>query len=1128
MALRPIVIPLDGGHDTTVDKRLAGLARFRSVVNGRLDADGRVVSRPRYQQLGTTTFGSGTFAAYDLFDLDGRLCALGDRLGRGYPTDIFEYVNAGVAWRPTDSTDPAGGVIPRLPRGTGMRDMPRPPDQESGAVAADVAATGGYVLMVWQPGGSAPLAYAQVINASAAQTLLVREFTSGEACKLVRAVATSGRLWMVGANSGLDTITGYRFDPASSTSFTASSSLITTAGDFTVIDAAKVGGADRFAVAAADTNGRMRVRVFDNTGTVVVPSGGQYADVTSIDADSIAVEADTTGNSLNVAISDNGTLKVYSYNLATGATLGSPPATPATAVGETATSVALVRSSSTTIHVLATITSIGTPDVPRVFRWIYTTGTQTFGSDQFVIASTLSSGGVQPDTGVATCVFGIVRDDAETTPNMLVEHSADDDLVAPIATVDLGLAATPFIQVPHIAADTTVTPAKYYWVRLSETNDGSNNPVVSEIMLSSSARRQVTRVGRGAVVAGACPVWYDGVQLVEIGFTQRPYIVSLTGSNSTGELLGGATYSYSALQEWFDALGRVHRGPVAIPEDVTLASTDDTVTAVIGTAITLRHNRGSAAYGSVVRDELYRTRTIQTKTTAEIVGTGNLQPPSSSLSGLTLIVVQFTIGVGFNVYTTTFAATDDTAAEVVAAVNAVIGATLTASAPEGVLVITHDTPGEGTGIIIGAGTANAILGFTAGDRSDGTTENEAQEVLHLTETAYRAVSLSCGGRDTITDVRDDAADTDGIASQAVLYTQLESPLDDHHPGPADYVWAGNERVFAAGLPSRSSWKASKSFDPVRAPAFASEGRSNFGNEIAEGVEGIIVHDVSALLFTNRGIWQVDGEGPEDNGQGKFQAARRVFTDGGLVRNGWRSLLKTAIGDWFQLDDDKLYVIAPGGAPEWVGFPIRELMRTFPVVAAACLTQNDNMAAFALQNSAGTSGRIALFDLRRKIWFVDDVGACPQALADYQGRLAYVDENHLVWLQDASAGSGTFIPLTVTTGHATEFDIAGQGAPCSVMLVGELLGECMAALTVDYDDGLGPVSAGSFALTVANGYTVGQTVRLEFMLAQQDTSSFALGLTTSGSSNSAGLAPVAVVVYAEKDSGPALLGDRFRR
>lgn len=1132
MALRPIVIPLDGGHDTTVDKRLAGLARFRSVVNGRLDADGRVISRPRYQQLATTTYGTGTFAAYDLFELDGRLCALGDRLSRGFPTDVFEYVAAGAAWRPTDTV---GSTIPRLPRATGIRELPRPPDQEGGISGFDVAAAAGYVVLAYMQSSAGLFAFTQLISVADGQTVLVRKLggagggAANDPSRHMRAVGLTSRLFVIGARPDLDEIRAERIDPATDTSWTAvGAALITTSNDFQRVDACKVGGVDQFVVAAYDDGGRLRIRRFDSSGTVVVPSGGQYADVTSLTVTALAVEADSTGNTVNVAVVHSGTLRVYSYNLATGATLGSPPVVPTEASGETATACSIARSTSGTVHVLATITTIGTPDVPRVYRWIYTTATQAFGAGVYVVDSLLASHAVQPDTGVATAVFGIVRAGADTTPNMLVEHAAGNDQVAPLATKDLGIAAQPVAQLPHIAVDTSLTPTRYYWAHALEATDGSTGVVVCEVRLTDSGRRQVARVGRGAIIAGGCPVWYDGVELVEMGFTQRPRVATLTASNSTGTLFGGATYSYVALQTWFDALGRIHRGPVSLPEDVTLGASDDTVAVRVGTAITLRHNAQSAAYGSVARDEIYRTRVTQTKTAAEIVGTGSLEPPSSSLNGLTLRLLQAVTGVGFNVYTVTFAATDDTVTEILTAVNAVIGTTLTATAPDGVLVITHDTLGEGTSIIMGNGTANSILGFTTGDRSVGTTDNERGEVFHLTDSDFLAIGGDAGAIDGITDTRDDDDADTGLGSQAVLYTLLEGPVDDHAPGPADYVWSGNERVFAAGLPNRAAWKATKRFDTIRAPAFASEGRSGFGNEVTESVEAIVTHDVSSLLFTRRGIWQVDGEGPDDNGQGRFNAARRVFSDGGIVANGWRSILQTAIGDWFQLDDDKLYLLAPGGAPEWKGFPIRELMRSFPVIAAACLTHNDQMAAFALQNTGGTAGRIALYDLRRDVWYVDDVSACPQALADYQGRLCYVDESHRVWMADATAGSGTFIPLTVTTGHATEFDVAGQGAPCSVMLVGELIGECTVALTVDYDDGAGFISAGDFALTTANGYTVGQTVRLEFMLAQQDAASFALGVATSGSSGSAGLALVAVVVYAEKDSGPALLGSRFRR
>lgn len=1124
MTLKTTVIPLDGGHDTTIDKRLSGLSRFRTVLNGRLDADGRIISRARYVQIPSTTYGSGTFDAYDLFEVDSRLCALGDRLSLGFPTDVFEFVSGGGAsWKPSDVVTTG---FPRLPRATGLRELPRPPDQQGGVSGYDVAALGGFVLLVYTQLGGLLIGYSILMRAAEGQTVLVRELTGAVGPRrFLRSVALNTRFWVIGLNQDMDQVRGDRIDPATDTSWTSGPSLISGLGDFSIIEAAKVGGLDQFVVAAITETGTLRVRRFDNAGTVVVPSGGQYADVAGLVPTFLAVEADNAGNSVNVAVVHSGTLRVYSYNLATGATIGGA-ATPAEAVGETATNVALTRSSSTTLHVLATLTTVGTPDVPSVYRWIYTVASQTFGAEVSLAGVKLASQAVQPNAGLVTAVFGVVTDDPETSPNMLLEHGASDTTVTPLATKDLGIAAPPVALTPKIASDTSVTPTRYYWVAGVESNDGASIPVVCELRLTDPARRQVAKVGLGAIIAGAAPTWYDGTQIVESGFTQRPRIVSLASSNGSGALLPGATYSYRAVQSWFDAGGRIHRSPVSLPVDITMGASDDQVAAVVSGLITMRFNAGSAAIGSTTRTELYRTRTIQTNTAATVLGANVVDPPSASLNGQTLQLF-VTDSLGTDPFVVTFDAGDIDPANIAAQINAVTTTRLIATNSAGRIRLTTVETGASTLIQIFGTTGATILGFPANTTATGTTENERGETFHLTKVDYVAMGTGAGARNTVIDIRDDGTSPTGLASQAVLYTQLESPLGDHAPPPADYVWWGNERVELAGLPKRAGWESSKLVDTVRAVAFTPAATPGFSGELAESVEAVVVQDVSKLYLTRRSIWQVDGEGPAENGRGGFFASRRVFTEGGLVANGWRSLLETSAGMFFQLDGDKLYSAPPGGTPQWTGFAIRELLRLFPVIVAATLTQNDQVAAFALQNTAGSAGRIALYDLRRQVWFIDVPGAVPQALADYQGRLCYVDENRDVFIQDEVAGTGTFIPLTLETGFATDFGVGGQGALPTVLLCGELLGECTLELQVNYD-GAGFVTAGTFALTIANGYAVGQTIREEFELAQQDCSSFALQILVTGTTDSAGLALIALVVFTERENGPALLGNAFRR
>src|SRR5262245_12279970 len=105
------LFPLTGGLNQGYDVRLLPDGVLANAVNCEIERIGRLVGRAKYTAVAQTTFDSGTHVAYDLFSVDDQLYAIGDRLSRGYPTDVFRYVvGAAAAWSPSQTTGD-----PRLP-----------------------------------------------------------------------------------------------------------------------------------------------------------------------------------------------------------------------------------------------------------------------------------------------------------------------------------------------------------------------------------------------------------------------------------------------------------------------------------------------------------------------------------------------------------------------------------------------------------------------------------------------------------------------------------------------------------------------------------------------------------------------------------------------------------------------------------------------------------------------------------------------------------------------------------------------------------------------------------------------------------------------------------------------------
>src|SRR6187399_2472353 len=171
MAVQVVTIPLNTGCHEETDIRVLSDGRLRTVRNGRLDREGRLRVRAGYTAIHPGTYGSGSadLVAYDLFSFRGRLVALGDRLGKGFATDLFEYVDEAESWR--SQATATSYTIP-LPRATALRNVANI-GQAIGPAGTDcsVAAAGGLVCHVYA-GSGGTAARVLVSKADTDQTLI--------------------------------------------------------------------------------------------------------------------------------------------------------------------------------------------------------------------------------------------------------------------------------------------------------------------------------------------------------------------------------------------------------------------------------------------------------------------------------------------------------------------------------------------------------------------------------------------------------------------------------------------------------------------------------------------------------------------------------------------------------------------------------------------------------------------------------------------------------------------------------------------------------------------------------------------------------------------------------------------
>lgn len=1132
------LLPFNGGIHEEIDRVLLPDGALDDAVNVELDRGGRLVVRPGFTALGVTSHGSGNVTAYDLFSFNDRLVALGDRTtptSLGFPTDVAQYTTAGASdWQPSGDS----AVLARLPRATEVRDIGRPPEQEGGTANMSVCAAAGRVCLVHNESANGT-GYIHLFQASTDQTLLFYRYpaTSAVGGNKMRTLALNSRIWVLGLDNDSNDLRGAYIDPTGDEFFNSAVSLQTpTSSTFSIYAAARVAGASEFVAATVDDANNVVVRHYDAGGTLQVPSGGQFATISATDVTAIAVEADSSSDTVTVAIVDDGQVDVYSYTISTGAAIGSAPYTSTEMAGQVAAEVGLCRDSATTLQVCATITDLGTPANPSVLVDQYTVSTGAFAGATQVYGCRLSS---SPVAQAGEVVFAARVDaDWSQSPNMLLSVGDDTSAldasrrVTPQIAKDIQSADSSSTLLPDLTRDETT--GKYYWVNGIKNPDGDTVPVVTEFLLDSTKRRQTAQLGNLVYIGGGVPCVYDGKQVVESGFLTRPEIISLTGSNGDGTLLPGATYDYRLHWEWIDSDGNNHLSPPSEIQSVTLGAAEDTVTAVCSTPHSLRCNSGSTQQGSAVRLVLSRTLATKTDTTPSLTGSESIDPPQSSLDGLTL-VIYYNNGSGGNFITVTFDSGSTSIAAVVQDVNDDTSGSVTASADGGFLKLTADDAGEGVQLFIAGGTALSILGFTQSQGATGTSTYTKGENFQRTAVGYVGLTTNPGEYVSVTDERTDQSDPIADADlirQEVLYSQGVASGAHHAPPPGDCVWAGRDRVWIARQPRRNRITASKIVVPSSPAEFAFDGFLAFHRQVRGDVEGISVIGDSTIVWNRREIWEISGQGPNRAGQGEFFSPRRVSAQGGLVADGWRSLAEEDGGVWFKQSDtsgaeDKLVRLSKSGMVEWMGRAVQDKLATYPVLTAAMHCSSKQSMVFAVQNAAGDEGGLLRYDLDGQAWFFDDVGVV-DALAEYDGRIAYA-QSGTVYLQDASPGSGTFVPYSATLGMFQGFQVASWGQLTEIGLVLTYRGDCTVKLYLSTDGNDYTSEIADFPITAA-GQSVSAGDRFQVMKtpAVQMHDQFAIKVeVTHGSSDSEGVWLHALAFDTEKQPEFARKGAAFR-
>ncbi len=597
--LQALAIPFVGGHTDEVDEKLLPNGVFADVSNGRIPAAGSLRLRRGWRPLTMLNLANGeTLTAHDLFSFGETLLALCRRAsgtsGARTPLCLATYTQSN-ATRPwvlnTDSgLTPATqvravGAMPEMATSVASASAALTSDGVYGCIVQSTTTTS--VFRVFKRDNDETVAYGELAN-------------NPRVRKVVSMGSTFGLVENTGSALILLSLNPSGTAPAWASVGTLFSATVTW-----------------FDVAVAFDSAPGALHIAD-----VVAGAASYRQFTFAGAQTGATKTITAGPVETVSLCSNDTVVEYVYQddatheLSLLSFSGVSPYT--TAAGPTAVNAgqAIVEglycvglragsAASNPDILIASEHSAGANDLKEVSLNIVTSHlVHSLNGHSITLGQQLCGGFIMRDS-----VWAVGHNRRPTGTGVSGATGATsmylDSLQAPWFYVDFGNAAQQDFSVR--------TP---FWPGQAPTGDAlvllprDNTPNTSvtprtlttrSLKILSGERRPAAEVNGGLYITGG--ILNEWVAGLNDNGQLFPIIVTLAGSNSTGTLANGV-YQYRAVMIWEDEKKNTHRSIVSGPAQTTLAGANDTITATVYAAKTLRRNSNLITNPRI---ELYRT-----------------------------------------------------------------------------------------------------------------------------------------------------------------------------------------------------------------------------------------------------------------------------------------------------------------------------------------------------------------------------------------------------------------------------------------------------------------------------------------------------------------------------------------
>lgn len=260
--------------------------------------------------------------------------------------------------------------------------------------------------------------------------------------------------------------------------------------------------------------------------------------------------------------------------------------------------------------------------------------------------------------------------------------------------------------------------------------------------------------------------------------------------------------------------------------------------------------------------------------------------------------------------------------------------------------------------------------------------------------------------------------------RALLYTTGGALPEVAPPGFTDII-THRGRLFGVSGDRKTIW-FSKRFtdDDTVFPGF---------NELLtiraeHPVVGLASHDTLLLIFTTRGIYFVDGDGPDATGvQGTYDNPRRMNADvEGYTAD---SIVSTSVGTFFQASDSKLYLVR-GLEVIYIGRAVEDTLAAYPVIQASFVLEKQRHVRFVCTDAGKTAGVVLSMDLDLKQWSKFTYGFVPVHGCVCNDKMALVASNGSVWRESSSfydegrTGTKSWVAMQLETAWMSFAEAAG--------------------------------------------------------------------------------------------------------